>query len=456
MLKLFLQPTTFLLKQFKKIKMKKLQLIIVREFLAKVRNKTFIIMTFLSPLLIIGFTALIVFLGKMNNETAKVVAYVDDSELFTNEDFKENEQLSFLDFSGMTLEEAKAEALKSNVYGLVYIPKNDSLQLIAKQLQFFSSDSPNSSIVRNIERRIEERLTKIKLSEMGILPSQIEQSKYEVDVKLSNFTGESRSKFVNEMKAVVGSIAGYFIMLFILIYGTMVMRSVIEEKTSRIIEVIISSVKPFELMMGKVLGTALAGLLQFVVWIIVITGIFFFLAVFFDVNLAADRADMTAEQLAALSESSGQMQLVFMEFMNLPLLSILLLYIFYFIGGFLLYSSLYAAIGAAVDNETDTQQFMMPVIMPLILGIYVGFATVLNDPHGPVSVIFSHIPFTSPIVMLMRIPFGVSWWELLISMGILILTFIFMIWFTSKIYRIGILMYGKKPTYKDLYKWLKY
>ncbi|MBS3992209.1 MAG: ABC transporter permease [Bacteroidetes bacterium] len=436
--------------------MKKLQLIIVREFLAKVRNKTFIIMTFLSPLLIIGFTALIVFLGKMNNETAKVVAYVDDSELFTNEDFKENEQLSFLDFSGMTLEEAKAEALKSNVYGLVYIPKNDSLQLIAKQLQFFSSDSPNSSIVRNIERRIEERLTKIKLSEMGILPSQIEQSKYEVDVKLSNFTGESRSKFVNEMKAVVGSIAGYFIMLFILIYGTMVMRSVIEEKTSRIIEVIISSVKPFELMMGKVLGTALAGLLQFVVWIIVITGIFFFLAVFFDVNLAADRADMTAEQLAALSESSGQMQLVFMEFMNLPLLSILLLYIFYFIGGFLLYSSLYAAIGAAVDNETDTQQFMMPVIMPLILGIYVGFATVLNDPHGPVSVIFSHIPFTSPIVMLMRIPFGVSWWELLISMGILILTFIFMIWFASKIYRIGILMYGKKPTYKDLYKWLKY
>ncbi len=436
--------------------MKKLQLIIVREFLAKVRNKTFIIMTFLSPLLIIGFTALIVFLGKMNNETAKVVAYVDDSELFTDEDFKENEQLSFLDFSGMTLEEAKAEALKSNVYGLVYIPKNDSLQLIAKKLQFFSSDSPNSSIVRNIERRIEERLTKIKLSEMGILPSQIELSKYEVDVKLSNFTGESRSKFVNEMKAVVGSIAGYFIMLFILIYGTMVMRSVIEEKTSRIIEVIISSVKPFELMMGKVLGTALAGLLQFVVWIIVITGIFFFLAVFFDVNLAADRADMTSEQLAALSESSGQMQLVFMEFMNLPLLSILLLYIFYFIGGFLLYSSLYAAIGAAVDNETDTQQFMMPVIMPLILGIYVGFATVLNDPHGPISVLFSHIPFTSPIVMLMRIPFGVPWWELLISMGILILTFIFMIWFASKIYRIGILMYGKKPTYKDLYKWLKY
>ncbi|MCM2301747.1 MAG: ABC transporter permease [Flavobacteriaceae bacterium] len=436
--------------------MNKLALIIQREFLAKVRNKTFIIMTFLSPLLIIGFTALIVFLGKMNNNEAKVVAYVDESQLFTSEDFESSEEISFLDFSGFNIDSAKVEAAKANVYGLLYIPKKDSLNQIAQQLQFFSSESPNSSIVRNMERRVENRLAIIKLEEMGIAPDQIEQSKFKVDLKLSNFTGEARSKFVNEMKAAVGSIAGYFIMLFIIIYGTMVMRSVIEEKTSRIVEVIISSVKPFQLMMGKVLGTALAGLLQFIVWIVVIAGIFFFLAAFFDVNLAADRASMTADQMATMTESTGQMQLVFMEFMKLPLLTIILLYIFYFIGGFLLYSSLYAAIGAAVDNETDTQQFMMPVIMPLILGIYVGFATVLNDPHGPVSVVFSHIPFTSPIVMLMRIPFGVPWWEILISMSILIITFIFMIWFASKIYRIGILMYGKKPTYKDLYKWLKY
>lgn len=436
--------------------MNKLALIIQREFLAKVRNKTFIIMTFLSPLLIIGFTALIVFLGKMNNNEAKVVAYVDESQLFTSEDFESSEEIAFLDFSGFNIDSAKVEAAKGNVYGLLYIPKKDSLNQIAQQLQFFSSESPNSSIVRNMELRVENRLAIIKLEEMGIAPDQIEQSKFNVDLKLSNFTGEARSKFVNEMKAAVGSIAGYFIMLFIIIYGTMVMRSVIEEKTSRIVEVIISSVKPFQLMMGKVLGTALAGLLQFIVWIVVIAGIFFFLAVFFDVNLAADRASMTANQMAMMTESTGQMQLVFMEFMKLPLLTIILLYIFYFIGGFLLYSSLYAAIGAAVDNETDTQQFMMPVIMPLILGIYVGFATVLNDPHGPVSVVFSHIPFTSPIVMLMRIPFGVPWWEILISMSILIITFIFMIWFASKIYRVGILMYGKKPTYKDLYKWLKY
>lgn len=436
--------------------MNKLTLIIQREFLAKVRNKTFIIMTFLSPLLIIGFTALIVFLGKMNNDKARVIAYVDESQLFLPADFEPSEEVEFLDFTIFSIDSAKVEVEKSNVYGLLYIPKKDSLNLIAQQLQFFSNESPNSFIVKNIESRVENRLAIIKLNEMGIAPEQIEQSKFEVDLKLSNFTGETRSKFVNEMKAAVGSIAGYFIMLFIIIYGTMVMRSVIEEKTSRIVEVIISSVKPFQLMMGKVLGTALAGLLQFVVWIAVIAGIFFFLAAFFDINLAADRASMATDQMAMMSESSDQMQLVFMEFMKLPLLTILFLYIFYFIGGFLLYSSLYAAIGAAVDNETDTQQFMMPVIMPLILGIYVGFATVLTDPHGPVSVAFSLIPFTSPIVMLMRIPFGVPWWEIAISMSILILSFIFMIWFASKIYRIGILMYGKKPTYKDLYKWLKY
>lgn len=447
----------FLLKQFKKINvMKKLQLIIVREFLAKVRNKTFIIMTFLSPLLIIGFTALIVFLSKMNNDKARVVAYTDDSGFFTAADFEPSEEVTFINFSGFSLDSAKAEAERNKVYGLLYIPKKDSLHETAKDLQFFSSDSPNSSIVRNIEGRVENRLSITKLNEMGISQQQIDQSKFDVDLKLSSFTGESRSKFVNEMKAMLGSIAGYFIMLFILIYGTMVMRSVIEEKTSRIVEVIISSVKPFELMMGKVLGTALAGILQFVIWMVVIAGIFFFLATFFDVNLAADRANMTAEQMAIMTDNTDQMQLIFIEFMNLPLVSFVLLYLFYFVGGFLLYSSLYAAIGAAVDNETDTQQFMMPVIMPLILGIYVGFATVLSDPHGPVAVAFSMIPFTSPIVMLMRIPFGVPWWEIIISMSILIFTFIFMIWFAAKIYRIGILMYGKKPTYKDLYKWLKY
>jgi ABC-2 type transport system permease protein len=169
-------------------------------------------------------------------------------------------------------------------------------------------------------------------------------------------------------------------------------------------------------------------------------------------------ANLPAEQLEAAKQAAGgdKMQLIMQEVLRLPILKMCLLFIFYFLGGFMLYSSLFAAIGAAVDNETDTQQFMLPIMLPLILGVYVGFATVINDPHGSIAVLFSYIPFTSPIVMLMRVPFGVSWYELAISMTLLLVTFVFMVWLAAKIYRVGILMYGKKPTYKDLYKWLKY
>ena len=167
---------------------------------------------------------------------------------------------------------------------------------------------------------------------------------------------------------------------------------------------------------------------------------------------------LSPEQIDAMKEASGNgtMETIIQEFFRLPLVTIFLLFIFYFLGGFFLYSSLFAAVGAAVDSETDTQQFMLPIMLPLILGVYIGFATVINDPHGPISTIFSMIPFTSPIVMLMRVPFGVPWYEIAISMALLLCTFVFMVWMAAKIYRVGILMYGKKPTYKDLWKWLKY
>ena len=240
---------------------------------------------------------------------------------------------------------------------------------------------------------------------------------------------------------------------------TSVMRSVIEEKTSRIIEVIVSSVKPFQLMLGKIIGNASAGLLQFFIWGTILFVVSVVASTFFGMDMGTmQTAQIDGEQLAAVNKAvnNDKMHLVFNEINRLPLLKMFALFIFYFLGGYMLYSSLFAAVGAAVDNETDTQQFMLPIMLPLILGIYVGFATVINDPHGPISVIFSYIPFTSPIVMLMRVPFGVGWGELALSMGLLLATFIFMVWLSSKIYRVGILMYGKKPTYKDLYKWLKY
>jgi ABC-2 type transport system permease protein len=255
--------------------------------------------------------------------------------------------------------------------------------------------------------------------------------------------------------------AGYLIMMFILIYGAMVMRSVIEEKTSRIIEVIISSVKPFQLMLGKIFGTAAAGLTQFLIWGLLIALIFIASSYFFGVDLGSASSanpNMAVQQMDAQMERLGtnESQELFAELLNLPLISTFVYFILYFLLGYLLYSSLYAAIGAAVDNETDTQQFMLPVLLPLILGVYVGFATVINDPHGTIATVFSLIPFTSPIVMLMRVPFGVPWWQILISLTLLLITFIGVVWLAAKIYRVGILMYGKKTSYKELMKWIRY
>jgi ABC-2 type transport system permease protein len=245
-------------------------------------------------------------------------------------------------------------------------------------------------------------------------------------------------------------------MMFIVIYGNMVMRSVIEEKTNRIIEIIISSVKPFQLMMGKIIGTSLAGILQFLIWAIIGLGLFLGASLFFGVNLGPTSKVPPEVMQAAQQEIASTAQLYLAELWNLPIGTLLTCFVIYFIGGYFLYSSFYAAIGAAVDNETDSQQFLLPIIMPLILGVYIGFFTVINDPHGTVATIFSIVPLTSPIVMLMRIPFGVPLWQILLSIVLLFGTFLLVVWFASKIYRVGILMYGKKPSWKELYKWLKY
>jgi len=246
--------------------------------------------------------------------------------------------------------------------------------------------------------------------------------------------------------------------MFIIIYGNMIMRSVIEEKTSRIIEIIISSVKPVQLMLGKIIGTSLAGITQFVIWIILGGLALSIISAIFGINMAEVQTPQQEIMQEAIQSGAAdaKIQSVMIAFYNLPMANLLIAFVLFFIGGYLLYSSLYAAIGAAVDNETDTQQFMLPILMPLILAVYVGVFTVIEDPHGTVSTVFSFIPLTSPVVMLMRIPFGVPIWQQLVSLLLLIGTFMFTVWFAAKIYRVGILMYGKKPSYKELFKWLKY
>ena len=439
--------------------MRKLKLIIHREFIAKVKNKSFLIMTFLSPVIMVVMGGLVVFLMKKNDEKVKEIVYVDASGLFTKENFKDSKTVKYQDYTQLGITETKKKVAKGDFYGVLYIPKKDSLELLAKSIAFYSKDSPGMSLINGLEARVETHLRNLKLTQFEIDLMHIKASEITSDIKMFNFSGEESSKLINGLKIAVGAIAGYLLMMFVMIYGTSVMRSVIEEKTSRIVEIIVSSVKPFQLMLGKIIGNASAGLLQFFIWGVLLFVISLIISAVFGVDMVEMQASKIPEdQLNVAKEAANpdKLQLIFQEIARLPILKLFLLFIFYFLGGFFLYSSLFAAVGAAVDNETDTQQFMLPIIAPLILGLYVGFATVMNDPHGPIATICSIIPFTSPIVMLMRVPFGVSWYELGISMALLIVTFVFVVWLAAKIYRVGILMYGKKPTYKDLYKWIKY
>lgn len=434
--------------------MKTLSLIIQREFIAKVRNKSFIVMTFLSPLLFVGMAVLIGFLASMNKDSVTQIAIHDEAGYLKN-DFKNSKNTTYTDLSAMPFQVAKDTASKS-YEGLLYVPKVDSLQQLTDKVEYISEDSPSIEFISKVEKVVDSVLTSDNLNRFGLDAKKIEQAKANSELKLSKFSGGESLKGLNEIKVAIGGMMGYLIMMFIIIYGNFVMRSVIEEKTNRIIEIIISSVKPFQLMMGKIIGNSLAGILQFLIWVIVGLVLAFVAQSFFGLQMGAGAVDPAAMEMAQQSAGLAKLQLYITEIMNLPIALMVVSLIVYFIGGYFLYSSLYAAIGAAVDSETDSQQFLLPIIMPLMLAVYIGFFTVINDPHGTVATVFSIIPFTSPIVMLMRIPFGVPVWQLILSMVLLFATFTFVVWFASKIYRVGILMYGKKPTWGELFKWLKY
>ena len=435
--------------------MSKLLLIIKREFVSKVRNKSFIVMTFLSPLLFVGIGVFVGYLSSMKADL-KTIAIHDETGKFVN-DFKSDAEYKYLNLSQVDLKTLRDSIVSESYEGLLVIPKEMDNSKLEKSIQYISNDSPGVMFVEGLEDILAKKITTENLQKQGLDTLKINQAKANVSINLEKASGEAALKGLNEIKIIIGGAFGYLIMMFIIIYGNMVMRSVIEEKVSRIIEVIISSVKPFQLMMGKIIGTSLAGILQFLIWALLGITAMFILSSIFGVHMGAASSEQTQQAMDAAQKGMGSnVQMYIKELWNLPIATILISFIIYFIGGYFLYSSFYASIGAAVDNETDSQQFLLPIIMPLILGVYIGFFTVINDPHGTIATVFSMIPLTSPIVMMMRIPFGVPWWQIAISMTILFTTFFGVVWFASKIYRVGILMYGKKPTWKELYKWLKY
>jgi ABC-2 type transporter len=422
--------------------MKQLWLIIKREYITKIRNKSFIIMTFISPLIILILGILIGYLTDINNNSQKNIIVFDESFVFFKT-FKNTKNINYQYTNQGNIEDIKAQAFQKHIYGVLYIPEN------IQEIQFFSDETPSINFVENLTNQLENAIFYQNLQNQNISLESITSAKEKINIDLQNFSGEKSSKLANWLKLIFGGASGYLLMMFIVVYGNMIMRSVIEEKTSRIIEIIVSSVKPIQLMLGKIIGTSLVGITQFILWLVIGGFLMVFLTNVFGVTPSNTISPAEIQQ-------NGQiMQEILLEFFKFPIMKLVGCFFIYFIGGYLLYSSMYATIGSAVDNETDTQQFIFPVLMPLMLAIYVGFFTVIEDPHGSISVLFSYIPLTSPVVMLMRIPFGVSWWEILISVTLLYLTFFIILWFAAKIYRVGILMYGKKASYKELIKWLK-
>lgn len=445
--------------------MSKLGLIIKREYLAKVRNKSFVVMTFLSPILMVGMVVLIAYLTKINDSETHIVSVLNESRYFHG-DFLPQESVSFIEFENIDLEQAKDSTLSLAYDGLLHIPVSADLESASQGAFLYTKDNPTSEVLKRLEDIFENRLRKNRLSSLGVSNEEFSTIEKAYELRTATFDGQRNLKGINELKAFIGGGFGYLIMMFIIIYGGFVMRSVIEEKTSRIIEVIISSVKPFQLMLGKIIGNSLAGVTQFAIWIFSASLLLFLALLLLDIDIAALGSNPamqtgTMSAMPPMPDEVSDIQKYAGELFKIPWLLLLFSFVIYFVLGYLIYSSIYAAIGAAVDNETDTQQFIFPIILPLMLAIYVGFFSVFSNPHGPIAVGFSLFPLTSPIVMLMRLPGGVGeggvpLWQLLLSIVLLILTFLAIVWLAAKIYRVGILMYGKKPTYKELYKWLKY
>ena len=431
------------------------RLIIEREYLTQVKNKKFIIITLLIPFLIVGLGLFISFLSNINSDSIKNITVVDNSGIFENS-LLSTDTVKFSFLENLDEDEAKMISQDKNDDALIFIPyvmdiKNIDYVELSKSIKLISEDSPSLTLISSIESKLEKILTDLNYTSSGLDLDTIKESKIYINLVQVSFEGEESTKIDGILKMGFGFLLGMLLYMFVFIYGSMILRSVLEEKTSRIIEIIISSVKPTQLMMGKIVGTSLVAFTQIFIW----TALTLVVSTLVSSIFGVSTSELNSIDVSDAQVNSG-IQTFFSALFNLPLLNIFIAFVFFFISGLFLYGSLFAAVGAAVDSETDANQFMFPLSMPLIIGLYVGIFTVSEDPSGTIPTIFSHIPFTSPIVMMMRIPYGVPIYEQIISLSILVATFFAIVWFAAKIYRVGILMYGQKPSYKDLYKWLKY
>ena len=436
--------------------MNKIGLIIKREYLTRVRKRSFLILTFLGPILMAAIYIIPIMLALNSSTDHLRVAVVDESHWFEDR-FTSNIEHTFVTMPGQPIDSVK-EMVKTGVFDMaLYVPPTQlnipsnatvySIRQVPMELETYISSV--------MEKEIEEQ----KLMAKGVDPEIVSAVKTDVNLQIMRMdeNGNEKETFT-KVQFTLGIILSMLVYMFIMFFGGQVMQGVSEEKTNRIIEVIISSVKPFQLMMGKIIGVSLVALTQFVMWILLTIVLYVGFSAFIGIShpdMLSSGTVMAQEITSTDIMSNESVQSILQIVHSIDFGTIIACFLIFFILGYLLYATLYAAIGSLVDNNTDSQQFTLPVTVPLMVAIISSFY-IVNNPDSSLAVWLSMIPFTSPISMMVRIPFGVPIWQIVVSVLLLAGTFVLMTWLAAKIYRTGILMYGKKLTYKEIFKWLKY
>lgn len=450
--------------------MNKISVIIKREYVTRVRKKSFIIMTILAPVLMAAiFIVPTLVMMNQSGELKKIAVIEDNSNLFKGV-IKNTKDAEFVYLENVKVEDLKKTFEKSGYYGILYI--SPELVNTPNAVYLISSKQPPIGLLSYIEAALKkeierQKLLAYKVENLDEIMKNVETNVSVQTKKLDEFGVEKGTS--TGIAMVLAYILGFLMYMLVFIFGAQVMRGVIEEKTSRVVEVIISSVKPIQLMMGKIIGIALVGLTQFLIWIILTASLAMIIKTTIlqktnitEISQSVPQNLMSGNQQAvgkaqasAISPQLAELSKMFDNAINQRWGLIIICFIFYFITGYLLYASIFAAIGSAVDNETETQQFMLPVTIPILLGLMVAMGTMQN-PESSLSFWCSMIPLTSPIVMMARIPFDVPGWQIVVSMVIMAITFGAFVWMAAKVYRTGILMYGKKTSWKEMWKWLRY
>ena len=446
--------------------MSKIFLVLEREFLTRVRKKSFIIMTILAPLLFAGLMVVPMIIATMDDTKERSIAVIDDSGLFKNK-ITETEYLKFVYLDGVTVSDIQSTFSESGYYAVLYI--GSMVASSPDAVILYSDKQPSMDITSHISSAIKNEIEtqKLKTYDIENLDDILKSIKTNVRVRTIKWSKDGEAKeSSSELVFGLAYILSFLVYMLIFMFGSLVMRGVIEEKTSRVVEVIVSSVKPFQLMMGKILGIAAVSLLQIVIWLILTFGLVSAAgSIFLDSSKKAVAQQETVTNLMeqarvaqTVTEAADQPSFaneMMTALANINFVLIIGGFIFFFIGGYLLYAAMFAAVGSAVDSEADTQQLILPVTIPLILAIVV-MVSGLKSPDGSLTFWFSIIPFTSPIIMITRLPYGVPAWELSLSAALLVISFVAITWLAAKIYRVGILLYGKKHTWKEMWKWIKY